>query len=488
MPTYKITDPQTGKMIKVTGDSPPSEQELNQIFSATSSSGSTQKPGIDLGGVVSGINNLKKGVNDTVNNVVGAAGDLLLPKTTAAIRGVGTNGLQSLNAESSAPMSGVDKAVGFGLSVLPGGSSLGQQNTPLGAAARELGSNVVAGELINSGMQKAGELAKPIIEKGRDILGKGVGYLAEKTGVSGLANNVSRAAVNKLTAISQPEYEKFALSAGRDLPEVAGEWMKKSGGNLNKLVGSAKNRFSEGMLHTEKKVAEDAIQQTVKNSGNAVIAATDDIVGGLAKNVDDLSGIAGNEDKVAAITKFIEDTKKLYPNGFTAKDLLRYKRAADAKFGEQALTTTMGDSALQQAQVDTGNAARNILKRIFPDIAENLQKEQEIIHLIPILRQQIGRDAVSKTALPEAFSKLHVTRPGTLVQTIMDIPAVTRFSASGSLPIPGAKTATGVANTTLNSPIFQRGILSPGIVNATQSQPGGGGRLGLNIPPKYSYK
>ncbi len=32
MPTYKVTDPQTGRTVKLTGDSPPTEQELEQIF------------------------------------------------------------------------------------------------------------------------------------------------------------------------------------------------------------------------------------------------------------------------------------------------------------------------------------------------------------------------------------------------------------------------------------------------------------------------
>ncbi|RPJ55915.1 MAG: hypothetical protein EHM12_11140 [Dehalococcoidia bacterium] len=33
MPTYKITDPNTGKTVRLTGDSPPTEQELNDVFS-----------------------------------------------------------------------------------------------------------------------------------------------------------------------------------------------------------------------------------------------------------------------------------------------------------------------------------------------------------------------------------------------------------------------------------------------------------------------
>lgn len=37
MPTYRVTDPQSGRTLKLTGDSPPTEQELNEIFSAKSS-------------------------------------------------------------------------------------------------------------------------------------------------------------------------------------------------------------------------------------------------------------------------------------------------------------------------------------------------------------------------------------------------------------------------------------------------------------------
>lgn len=33
MPTYKVTDPKTGKVMRLTGDSPPSQQELEEIFS-----------------------------------------------------------------------------------------------------------------------------------------------------------------------------------------------------------------------------------------------------------------------------------------------------------------------------------------------------------------------------------------------------------------------------------------------------------------------
>ena len=39
MPVFKVTDPQTGRTLKLTGDSQPTEQELNQIFSSTGGQG-----------------------------------------------------------------------------------------------------------------------------------------------------------------------------------------------------------------------------------------------------------------------------------------------------------------------------------------------------------------------------------------------------------------------------------------------------------------
>jgi len=42
MPTYKVTDPKSGKTLRLTGDSPPTEEELNQIFSSQSQEQTSQ--------------------------------------------------------------------------------------------------------------------------------------------------------------------------------------------------------------------------------------------------------------------------------------------------------------------------------------------------------------------------------------------------------------------------------------------------------------
>jgi hypothetical protein len=126
MPTYKITDPQTGKTLRVTGDSPPTEKELGEIFS---SQGGNQQPGL-----------LRK-----AGSAAEAVGNFFLPSTTQAVKGV-INDPASLVKESDQPMSMGQKALGYGLSVLPGGNSAYLSNTPAAAAAREIGGNIVANE------------------------------------------------------------------------------------------------------------------------------------------------------------------------------------------------------------------------------------------------------------------------------------------------------------------------------------------------------
>ena len=46
MPTYNVADPQSGRQVKLTGDSPPTEQELEQIFSNINSTPQENKPGL----------------------------------------------------------------------------------------------------------------------------------------------------------------------------------------------------------------------------------------------------------------------------------------------------------------------------------------------------------------------------------------------------------------------------------------------------------
>ena len=48
MPTYRVTDPTTGRSLRLTGDSPPTEQELNEVFASTVENIQPQKIETDI--------------------------------------------------------------------------------------------------------------------------------------------------------------------------------------------------------------------------------------------------------------------------------------------------------------------------------------------------------------------------------------------------------------------------------------------------------
>lgn len=70
MATYRVTDPDTGRTIRIEGDSPPTEKELNDIFSAT-------KAPIPAGKAQGTMEGLKSFGRDVVENTARQAGDYI---------------------------------------------------------------------------------------------------------------------------------------------------------------------------------------------------------------------------------------------------------------------------------------------------------------------------------------------------------------------------------------------------------------------------
>jgi hypothetical protein len=123
MPTYQVTDPTTGKQVKLTGDSPPTEQELSQIFSGLGNTGASPAPMSFLDRIKAGINasgaesdlamapaenlnmdNFGKPLADNVMKmlpVIGATGGAVLgsPNPLTAVMGAGTGGAAGKSLE-----------------------------------------------------------------------------------------------------------------------------------------------------------------------------------------------------------------------------------------------------------------------------------------------------------------------------------------------------------------------------------------------------
>lgn len=87
MGTYKVTDPTTGKTVKLTGDSPPTEQELNEIFSSIGGTPQQKQSGFKIpslatftGALLPSATNIATDVGKTIASRIQLANDAGLSK------------------------------------------------------------------------------------------------------------------------------------------------------------------------------------------------------------------------------------------------------------------------------------------------------------------------------------------------------------------------------------------------------------------------
>ena len=143
MPTYKITNPNTGKTIRVTGDAPPTQADAAAIFASIDSKPETQ-PVIDPTPQVQPVGEMVTGSFPEVPQL-----DAPIPEQT----------------QQQAP-SLIDRARGVGEVALQGLSSLPATITfPVGTAVA-LAENVASGDFgTREGAQRAQERAMELTDK-----------------------------------------------------------------------------------------------------------------------------------------------------------------------------------------------------------------------------------------------------------------------------------------------------------------------------------
>lgn len=208
---------------------------------------------------------------------------------------------------------------------------------------------------------------------------------------SGLSKNVSSKAAQSINRATPTQYANVVEQLGVD-PNTLTRKYVPSGAGYDDLLGPVAQRGKGGILNAILKDAEKVIQETIKTSGtgkSAVRVSVDDFVKLLKQERTQLSKIPGNQANVKALDAFIAETKKLYKNGITAKKLLELKRAADSKFGAAVVDENVG-SVAAQGQKMLANAARTKLKELFPEIAEALQTQSEVLTFRPIIEKARG--------------------------------------------------------------------------------------------------
>lgn len=156
----------------------------------------------------------------------------------------------------------------------------------------------------------------------------------------------------------------------------------KPGDKIDDLIGAIGTK-NEGKISSLLGESEAIIDKTIKNSGDDIIATADDLIKPLTKKLEKLSKVAGNENKVNELNKFIAEVKKLYPKGLTSKKLLEVKRIYDEQFGKSVVNDTTG-AVIRDSQKSLANTSRGILKDTFGSIKNALDNESELITMRPI--------------------------------------------------------------------------------------------------------
>lgn len=219
MPTFKVTDPRTGRTLKLTGDSPPSEKELEEIFSQV------EQPQKDPGFV----EKLLKGKALPTAGAVGGGlvGGLLGPLTGIAGAGVGAAsgevarqtiadvlGVQQLpppgeavKKEATAGLSAAAlEATGVG-AVKLGGKLLSPLGKALAPAGRQLSAQVL--------QPSVGMIKKELTEKGISETLEEMG----KRGITGTAREIFERSGSVLKTTWDDITKFLKLNKGK-LPKV----------------------------------------------------------------------------------------------------------------------------------------------------------------------------------------------------------------------------------------------------------------------------
>lgn len=137
MPTFVVTDPKTGRKVKLTGDSPPTEQELNEIFSSLPQQQAAPSVDQQVGGVGENIDALVAGA--ILEPIAGIAG-IVQSINPFADEGAGVRAIEAVRGLAPSPKTETGKAQQevIGEALKPVGEALSAAERFLGDETLEL--------------------------------------------------------------------------------------------------------------------------------------------------------------------------------------------------------------------------------------------------------------------------------------------------------------------------------------------------------------
>lgn len=338
MPTYRVTDPSTGRSLKLTGDSPPNEQELLEIF------GNGQQQNIEQpikeNGAVSfgegfrhGLKNAGLGMLQTVLQ----GGEAIRQKTGMQSNQPNIARVQSMIEAERKSFSGKDSSISGGAGeivggvlpyiAMPGGAGAGL----LGRLAVSGGQGAVMGALqpISSDEQRS---SNALIGGVAGVAGQGVISAAGK-GINAIAGKIPQNAIDQLS-------KKFGIrttlgeATGNPHWQRAETWLERI-----PLIGL--KGYREAQHAESEKAAKNFLSNyIVKNNSDDIMKGNRQYVSSLFNELTTkIEGI--DEQKIAAneTKKIASDLLNKYPDIFKKfQDTSRESIIRDIVTGTKPIT------------------------------------------------------------------------------------------------------------------------------------------------------
>ena len=392
MPTYQVTDPQTGKTLKLTGDSPPTEQELEQIFSEYQQPTEPTAPngGFNQPEKVSAATNVRDGVRSALQGATFGWADEIGNTITAGL------------------VTGLRKA---GLAYDPG-ESYSELYDSLQAKDKQKREDFQGRHPVAStGLEIAGGLAS------------GVGGLA-KTGVSKGAHGASkRASVGKTAAVGAVEgglYGAGAADSGEKIEggttgALAGAVLGPIAGKVLNTGGKVVGRLGGGLVGYASKNADDQANQVIRKMAEAEGLTPDQAVSKI-EGLGDKGTIADVSDGMRTLSRAASD---LNPSSAAKRHLerrqltqnRRLKRAVVRATGKDKgyLRDTLETIAIEK-QKQSAPLYEEAFSQAIPDTAElkNIIKRLDNAGAL----RKAAREAkiAGESAEPESMRMLHYAK------------------------------------------------------------------------------
>ena len=290
MPTYTVTDPQTGRKVKLTGDSPPTEAELTQVFARLAPA--TEPSGLATIGEMAG--DVLGGLRSSAARTVYGGGDLIR-RATGMERVVNRPDVQ---AEMTAPESRAGSAASFV-------GDVGQFFLPTGV----IGKGAKLAEIAKSGALTLAQTRDPLsagVSAGLTAVIPGGGAVKRASGA--LSESAEKSMAQALGAtkdrmkdeaanLSRPMLERGVGGSRAAMLERAKAMTASGGAQLEAAYAAAAaagDTVSGQAIRSTVRHAADAFKVPNAAGTNVVIPGTEHIVQKL-QNLDEFIGTLGDD-------------------------------------------------------------------------------------------------------------------------------------------------------------------------------------------------